>query len=91
MINLQLNLRIPGSDRFRHIGCWHGSTPLKHKFWELQIYQGADIIDLFIRFTRRQSHAGLHIGIGLAGFNCEFQVYDHRHWNDRTKDWATTE
>lgn len=87
MISLQINIRVPGSDRFKNIGCWHGITFFKHKFWELQIYQSADILDLFFRFTRKQDHAGIHLGLGLVGFNAEFQIYDHRHWNKDTSDW----
>ena len=90
MISLQFNLRIPGSNRFKTIACWHGSMPLKNKFWELQIYKGADIVDLFLRFTHRQSHAGLQLGIGLLGFNFELTIYDIRHWNNEIKDWTTT-
>ena len=89
MISLQFNLRIPGSNRFNNIKCWHGPTPFNHQFWELQVYQSADIVDMFVRITRNQSHAGLHMGIGLAGFNVEFQIYDIRHWNSETHRWQT--
>jgi len=88
MINLHFNLRIPGSDRFRNIKCWHGIVPFtQYKFWETQIYKGSDIIDLFLRATAKQSHAGIHIGVGLVGFNMEFQIYDNRHWNDKDDCW----
>ena len=89
MINLQINLRIPGSDRFKNIKCCQGSMPfLKNKFWEIQIYQSADILDLFIRITHKQDHAGIHLGLGLLGFNIEFQIYDNRHWNKNINDWS---
>ena len=89
MINLQANIRIPGSDRFKNLGCWHGLLPLgQHKFWELQIYQGSDIIDLFLRVTAKQSHAGLETGLGLLGLNVEFRVYDNRHWNKELGEWC---
>jgi len=91
MINLHFNLRIPGNNRFNNIKCCHGSTPFKNKFWEVQIYQGSDIIDLFIRLTYKQSHAGFHAGVGLLGFNIEFQLYDSRHWNNKTNNWDTYE
>jgi hypothetical protein len=63
--------------------------PFKHRFWELQIYESADIVDLFVRITHKQSHAGLHVGIGLAGYNIEFQIYDIRHWHSETRSWQT--
>lgn len=90
MINLQFNLRIPGSNRFKNIKCCHGRLPItRHKFWEIQIYKGSDIIDFFLRVTTKQSHAGIHAGFGLFGFNVEFQIYDSRHWNQETNSWAT--
>ncbi len=89
MISFSFNIRVPGSNRFNNIKCWHGSTPFNHKFWELQIYQSADIVDLFVRITHNQSHAGLHMGIGMVGYNLEFQVYDIRHWNPETRRWQT--
>ncbi len=87
MINFQINLRVPGSDRFRNIRCWHGITPFVHKFWEVQIYKSADILDIFLRISRKQNHAGIQTGLGLLGFNVEFQIYDSRHWNDETQRW----
>lgn len=88
MINFHINVRVPGSDRFRNIKCCNGIVPFsQHKFWELQIYRGSDIIDLFLRITARQSHSGVEIGFGLAGFNLEFQIYDNRHWNKENGCW----
>lgn len=89
MINFQFNVRVPGSDRFENIKCCHGILPFsQHKFWELQIYKGSDIVDFCIRATAKQDHAGLNIGIGLLGFNVEFQIYDNRHWDKNTNDWS---
>lgn len=89
MINLQFNIRIPGSNRFRNIRCWHGIVPkCQHKFWEIHIYQGSDVVDIFLRLTGKQDHAGLNTGIGLLGYNIELNVYDSRHWNTDTNDWC---
>lgn len=87
MINLQINIRNPWSNRFVNIGCWHGNTVIKHKFWELQFYKSSDVFDMFVRLTHRQSHAGIHLGLGLFGYNAEFQIYDSRHWNENTGRW----
>lgn len=87
MISLQFNIRIPGSDRFHNIVCWSGSTPFQYKFWEVQVYKSADILDFFLRVTRKQDHAGIHIGLGLIGFNLEMQIYDSRHWHKETNAW----
>lgn len=89
MINLQINFRNPWRDRFANIQVWHGSTIIKNKFWELQIYKSSDIFDMFVRLTHRQSHAGIHLGLGLFGYNIEFQIYDARHWNKNTENWET--
>jgi hypothetical protein len=87
MINLQLNIRNPWSNRFQNIKCWHGRTPIKNKYWELQIYKSSDVLDLNINITHRQSHAGIRIGFGILGFNTEFQIYDNRHWSDKLQSW----
>jgi len=87
MINIQFNIRIPGPDRFRNIRSWHGLTVFEYKFWEFQIYRGNDVIDLCLRITRKQNHAGIQLGLGLFGFNAEFHIYDNRHWDHATNDW----
>jgi hypothetical protein len=87
MINLQVNIRVPGSDRFQNIFCRSGSTPFQNKFWEIQCYKSADIIDLFLRITAKQDHAGIHIGLGFIGLNIEMQIYDSRHWHKETNTW----
>jgi len=80
MLKFNFNIRIPGSDRFRNIRTWHGSTPVVYKFWELQIYYSADVVDLHVEITARQSHSGLRLCLGLFGFNIDFNLYDSRHW-----------
>jgi hypothetical protein len=82
MINVNFNIRIPGSNRFRNIRNWHGSLPIAYKHWELQIYLSADIIDFRAEITAKQSHSGLRLCLGLLGFNVDFNVYDTRHWAD---------
>ena len=84
MINLNFNIRVPGSNRFQNIRTWHGSLPVAYKHWELQIYLSADIIDVGVAITAKQSHSGVRLCLGLLGFNMDFNVYDTRHWmNDK--------
>jgi hypothetical protein len=64
--------------------------PIEYKFLEAQIYASADILDFFVRHTSRQSHAGLHFGIGLFGYNFELQFYDSRHWDYEQDKWQDT-
>ena len=82
MISFSFNIRVPGSNRFNNIKCWHGSTPFRNKFWELQIYKGADIVDFFVDVTARQSHSGMRLCLGLFGVTVEFAIYDSRHWSE---------
>ncbi len=91
MIYLQFNIRNPWSDRFENIKCWHGSTFIKNKFWELQLYKSSDIVDFFARVTHRQDHAGFHLGLGIFGINLEFQLYDSRHWDNEKNQWQDYE
>ena len=86
MINFHLNIRNPFSDRFANVKDLNGSFS-KHKHWEFQVYKSNDILELFVRYTIRQSHAGIHLGLGLFGYNIEFQIYDSRHWDSKTHKW----
>lgn len=87
MIHLIFNIRNPWSNRFENIKSWHGSTPFKHKYWELQIYKSSDILDFNLNITVRQSHSGVRVCFGLIGYNIDFDVYDHRHWNNDTNSF----
>jgi hypothetical protein len=82
MINFNFNIRVPGSTRFRSICCLAGSLPIPFKFWELQIYFSADVIDIGIDITARQSHSGMRLCLGLVGVTVEFNLYDSRHWSE---------
>lgn len=82
MINFNFNIRVPGSNRFHNIRTWHGSLPVAYKHWELQIYLSADIIDVGVAITAKQSHSGVRLCLGLLGFAMDFNVYDTRHWMD---------
>ena len=87
MINFGFNIRVPGSNRFQQIKNWHGSTPFTFKYWELEIYKSADIVDLSFEITTKQSHAGFRLNFALLGYNIGFNFYDSRHWNYFKKTW----
>ena len=82
MINLNFNIRVPGSNKFQNIRTWHGSLPVAYKHWELQIYLSADIITASVNITAKEDHSGVRLCLGLLGFNMDFNVYDTRHWMD---------
>lgn len=87
MINLNFNLRWPCSNRFRNIWCRHWSTPWQYKFVEAQLYASSDVFAFEFNYSRRTDHAGLHIGVGLMGYNFDFNFYDSRHWDDEQGKW----
>jgi hypothetical protein len=35
----------------------------------------------------RQSHAGIHINVGLLGYSVGVELCDNRHWNTITNTW----
>ena len=69
-------------NRFQNIRCWVGSLPIPFKFWELQVYFSADIIDIKFGITAKQDHSGIQLGLGLVGVTVEFTIYDSRHWSE---------
>lgn len=87
MINLRLSITNPWTARFENINCWMGSTPLKHKFWEVQIMKTDDIVSFDLRVTTRQDHAGAELWLGLLGYSINLHVYDNRHWNHDEARW----
>lgn len=52
------------------------------KFWELQVYFSADVVDIAVNITTRQSHSGMRLCLGLLGINVDFNIYDSRHWSE---------
>lgn len=68
-----------------------GSTPISHKYWEFEVMYSnwTNLFRFELSFSRKTDHAGVHFSIGLFGFELDFQIYDHRHWdyvNDRWED-----
>jgi hypothetical protein len=45
------------------------------------------LVSFVFDWTRRQSHAGLDIEIGLFGYAAHFNFYDNRHWNIEEERW----
>ena len=83
MINFRFSLTNPWWNRFQSVYWTAGGTPIKHKFWELQIMKSDDIISVDMRISTRCDHAGLDLWLGLLGYSINFNFYDNRHWNDK--------
>jgi hypothetical protein len=64
-----------------------GKTPFPHKFWELNVYSSNIILGYKFQFSTQTDHAGLFMSISLFRFTVEFQIYDHRHWDDEENCW----
>ena len=82
MINLKFTIENPWWTRFESIKCWHGSTPFKNKFWEVQVMKSDDIIAFDLRITHRCDHAGPDLWLGLLGYAVNAKIYDSRHWDN---------
>jgi len=80
MIYINLTIRNPWSDRFEHIRAWSGPLS-KNKYWEIECYRSDTIAEVECKFTVREDHAGLTIGVGLFSYTIRAQVYDTRHWD----------
>ena len=88
MIYFNTNIRNPRWwDRFENIKSWAGETPIKHKFWEVQILKGPDLFRIEFEFTTQQDHAGINIELALFGYQIGFTFYDNRHWNNEENRW----
>jgi hypothetical protein len=87
MVIFILNISNPWSDRFKNIVRWSGKTPIKNKFWELEILKDACILTAEIHFNERRDHAGFKFELGLFGYAMLFQIYDNRHWDYTNDCW----
>ena len=89
MINLNFSINNPFSERFNIVAA-SGGLITDHKAWEANIYCTANIVKLTLVYSIKQDHAGLGIEFGLFGYECEFRIYDTRHWDNDNKCWETT-
>jgi hypothetical protein len=80
----------PWSDRFEPIVSW-GKKLFSHKAVEVEIYRSNTIAEIETRFTAREDHAGLTLGLGLFSYTLRAQFYDTRHWNYNKKEWEVYE
>ena len=90
MIHLQFNVRNPCSKRF-HSYKGYSWQVSKHKAIEVELLKTADIVELHLSITHRQSHAGVEFELGLFGYNFAFRFYDSRHWDYILNKWETYE
>jgi hypothetical protein len=88
MIYFNVTIRNPyWWDRFKNIKWWHGATPVKNKFWEVQVTKTAELFRIEFEVTTMQDHAGINLELGLLGYGVTFTLYDNRHWNTDEGRW----
>lgn len=87
MISIRFQITNPWSNKFENIRIWSGSTFIRNKCWEFQIYRSSDIINITADLTARTDHAGFHVTIGILGYTAEFNFYDTRHWDNKRNRW----
>jgi hypothetical protein len=88
MVNIQLSIRNPWSNKFHNYKCYTWQVS-ENKAIEIEFLKSADIVDLHLSITHRQSHAGVDFELGLLGYNFHFMFYDIRHWDYILKRWET--
>lgn len=81
MINIRFSLTNPWSNKFETVYFSSGKTPIKNKFWEIQIMKTDDIVAFDFRVSARTDHAGLDLWLGLLGYSINLNFYDNRHWD----------
>lgn len=82
MIWLKFSIENPWwEDRWASLWNKAGSTPFKHKYWEVQVMKDTTLIAFDFRVNTRCDHAGVDLLLGLFGYTINAQVYDNRHWN----------
>jgi hypothetical protein len=90
MIYINHTFRNPWSDRFELLYGF-AKTLTKNKALEIEAYRSDTILEYEIKFTIREDHSGLTIGLGLLSYTIRLQIYDTRHWNYATKSWEVYE
>jgi len=90
MINLQLYLYNPWSDKFSNVKS-KAYKITKNKILELQICRTNDIINLQFIYTTQTDHAGVTIELGFLSYNLLITFCDNRHWDYFNKRWENYE
>jgi hypothetical protein len=90
MINLQLYLYNPWSDKFSNVKS-KAYKVTKNKILELQICRTNDIINLQFIYTTQTDHAGVTIELGFLSYNLLITFCDNRHWDYFNKRWENYE
>jgi hypothetical protein len=90
MINFWVAVRNPFKCAdFKNI--WNcGGLLSKNKGWEVQLSKYAyNCLEFKIDLNWRGSdHAGPWLTLNVFGYTVDARIYDCRHWNDKSNNWA---
>lgn len=89
MIDINLEIRNPWSNRFKSLYSRVYHTVIEYKFLEFQIYRDSSIISFNFSLTTKQDHAGVTARFGLVGYCFDVNFYDSRHWDYTNKQYYT--
>jgi hypothetical protein len=87
MIYFGFNIANPWCKRWANTWNRVYDTPFKNKFLELETFRDNTILSFSLRWSARQSHAGVMIEAGALGYSFLFNWYDNRHWNSEEGRW----
>ena len=93
MINLKFAIEYPLTRvSFNHIFRRAWSTPFKHKYLELEVFQDCEnLLHFNFDWTTRCDHAGIKLELGLFGYELMFHLYDSRHWDYHANTWVAND
>lgn len=58
-----------------------------HKTLEIEYTRDNCIIEFWLRYRIRESHAGLMFSVSLLSYGINFAFEDNRHWDSTTNTW----
>lgn len=88
MITLNFGIAMPWRSSKVCDILWNKSGSIsEHKAWEFNGYRAGNLITVGFHWTLQGDHAGVHVMLGLFGYEVELHFYDMRHWDYDRHTW----
>ena len=58
-----------------------------YKTFDIEYTRDNAILEFWLRYTIRESHAGIILSLSLLSYGISITLDDVRHWNRVTNDW----
>ena len=87
MINFNFSINVPWL-KYYALKCWHGSIT-DYKKWEVELQRSSCLIMVSFNYNRKTDHAGVNVTLGILGIELMATIYDKRHWDYNTDNWAS--